>query len=1243
MSQNGRLNLHNLVVGILILSFSFINILIANELIIRDENEDIIILISDDGTIESSIKIEENATTTHTSDDDLIIRTEDAVQNQMLITASSIKIKGTKVKHDDVDTELDDGLYFRDSEGETDRQVQAAVTETNGNFVSRGEVTDDFFSLEPNYVKTYVYKSDGDPSPITTADYSDGFGRSLQSQLMTSKTRAIVTGSYYDEFNRPTKVPKSINLLTCGKYYTMENEHLLDKVNEHYVKKYPEEGAFAYSETKYYNEPLSRKIEIGTLGQEYSVHSEHHSKIWYYGIDAFNATGNRGYVFPISEDIDFHGMIIPAGQYQMNTRDGFMVKEYINDINLSAFAYNRIDCQNDYYITVTKDPNGNYTQSLKDKFGNLLRTWAHDGNSEIVTNNEYNILGQVTKIIPPNQNVAPKESRFNSLGSLADEWSPDKNTTQYFYNNIGVLEKVVKANGVTLLYEFDYLDRIKKVKEEVLDEEIVRIRNFYDNTDFIEQELQPVEHLTTILNELHCMKGNLVAEVVFNEIENGQVVNCYSYNDKSQVEAIYKHIPGMSWQKVEFTYDILNNITSETVHPNYLSGEVIDPIVTKYKYNKHNLTSAVQNESNRNLISFDYSSSNQLIKKYYHNPDNGSITATLNSSYNIRDIVTEFHAYNNVHDITESRENIHFNGLYNGTITGMDVSYHNNEEQITLNYNYDNIYRLKGVVADAQHPLLNEGFIYDQNGRIYNKVKGSSDIETDDQDYIYQTCTYDGATLETNKLDQIISKHASPYNYGYDESGNMIANVHKEMQITYDWRDMPVYIEMRPESGDFVQVRMLYDASGNRVMKKVKTTTNAISTAYVEGKLVYHNDDYEDENESYQLLYATLGSDGRINYYGTNKEIYYYLMDHLGSTRSVINAKGEQIAAYAYTAYGETVPVAVDALQYKMRIRELFSGKEFDNEGYDENEQLAGVGFYYFGARFYDPEIGTWISTDPAGQFVNSYSYCGADPVNYIDPTGEFSWLGFGIGAGIGGVLGLGIGYAATGDWGKAFAISLGTSLAGGLIGGFGASGNFAESGNPPPDWMVKDGPLEPVTQTAKATPSMSPSDIKPTTPTSLKPDNLDLIWQYQTLNQQWNAYYAANIIEHTAGFYDVAANVVTAAQSAFNIAQTFLGQNRYSNLCNQFVRACYPNQLEGVRFANDFELYPNVDQITNPNPGDIVQLDRGTGGRPHGHVAIYQGNNRMITTTRGRIRILRINDPGFSPHTAILRYLRVR
>jgi RHS repeat-associated protein len=59
-------------------------------------------------------------------------------------------------------------------------------------------------------------------------------------------------------------------------------------------------------------------------------------------------------------------------------------------------------------------------------------------------------------------------------------------------------------------------------------------------------------------------------------------------------------------------------------------------------------------------------------------------------------------------------------------------------------------------------------------------------------------------------------------------------------------------------------------------------------------------------------------------------------------------------------------------------------------------QRLDGTGLYYYGARYYDPEIGRFISPDtiipdPANpQALNRYSYCINNPLKYNDPTGHF-------------------------------------------------------------------------------------------------------------------------------------------------------------------------------------------------------------------------------------------------------------
>jgi RHS repeat-associated protein len=112
--------------------------------------------------------------------------------------------------------------------------------------------------------------------------------------------------------------------------------------------------------------------------------------------------------------------------------------------------------------------------------------------------------------------------------------------------------------------------------------------------------------------------------------------------------------------------------------------------------------------------------------------------------------------------------------------------------------------------------------------------------------------------------------------------------------------------------------------------------------------------------------------------------------------------------------------------------------KEFDDEG-KLSDGMSGMRLSYFGRRYYDPEIGYWIAVDPKGQFFNGYAYAGGgtNPIIFVDPNGE--WIGFAIGATIGGIAGLAYGYNKTGDWGQAFPYS----LAGSVI--LGVAGHVAE------------------------------------------------------------------------------------------------------------------------------------------------------------------------------------------------------
>ena len=109
---------------------------------------------------------------------------------------------------------------------------------------------------------------------------------------------------------------------------------------------------------------------------------------------------------------------------------------------------------------------------------------------------------------------------------------------------------------------------------------------------------------------------------------------------------------------------------------------------------------------------------------------------------------------------------------------------------------------------------------------------------------------------------------------------------------------------------------------------------------------------------------------------GTDEpDLYFYFTDHLGSTTYITDRK--EVAQYvAYTPYGETFKEYKNVTPYK------FNGKELDQE----------TGYYYYGARYYDPSTALWFGTDPLAHKypMNSpYVYCNGNPVKYVDPDGR--------------------------------------------------------------------------------------------------------------------------------------------------------------------------------------------------------------------------------------------------------------
>ena len=102
--------------------------------------------------------------------------------------------------------------------------------------------------------------------------------------------------------------------------------------------------------------------------------------------------------------------------------------------------------------------------------------------------------------------------------------------------------------------------------------------------------------------------------------------------------------------------------------------------------------------------------------------------------------------------------------------------------------------------------------------------------------------------------------------------------------------------------------------------------------------------------------------------------VLYYHTDHLGSSSVLTDGLGNISRETQYYPYGETFQdTSADQSPYK------YTGKEADEE----------TALYYYGARYYDPGIGIFISTDSIRQYASPYAYSGNNPIRFVDIDGN--------------------------------------------------------------------------------------------------------------------------------------------------------------------------------------------------------------------------------------------------------------
>ena len=171
----------------------------------------------------------------------------------------------------------------------------------------------------------------------------------------------------------------------------------------------------------------------------------------------------------------------------------------------------------------------------------------------------------------------------------------------------------------------------------------------------------------------------------------------------------------------------------------------------------------------------------------------------------------------------------------------------------------------------------------------------------------------------------------------------------------------------------------------------------------------------------------------------SNLTSFYFHKNNFGDVIAIYDADGTKIGEYAYDAFGNCTILSgiTNDLVKNNPIR--YRGYYYDRE----------TGLYYLNARYYDPQWRRFISPDDTSYLdpesvngLNLYAYCGNDPVNYCDPSGNsvilttaLILMGVGVAAGLG--------YAAYTDYSDDYDVNgsvgwqayLGSAMIGGALG----------------------------------------------------------------------------------------------------------------------------------------------------------------------------------------------------------------
>lgn len=319
---------------------------------------------------------------------------------------------------------------------------------------------------------------------------------------------------------------------------------------------------------------------------------------------------------------------------------------------------------------------------------------------------------------------------------------------------------------------------------------------------------------------------------------------------------------------------------------------------------------------------------------------------------------------------------------------------------------------LSGTCASANR-RLDLQYAYDRNGNVTDITdhapggKQTRGMSYDDLDRLIQTTSpsavFGTASYAYDVLDNLTTVHVSGgtqsrnHTYVYDATtrrlsqvkntvgGAVVANLTYDVQGNLAGKGAQAYefdLGNRLRSVPGQETGYRYDGHGRRVYAQT-VGSGRIESQYVgSGQLLYQVDHKQGKRLEYVYLGNRLVAVRERSISGATETLKYQHTDALGSPLAVTNAAKAVVESSEYEPYGRLVNKPL-----------------FDGPGFTGHVQDAATGLTYMQQRYYDPELGLFLSVDPVTAYgspvaqFHRYRYANNNPYKFVDPDGRAAVL----------------------------------------------------------------------------------------------------------------------------------------------------------------------------------------------------------------------------------------------------------